>query len=661
MSTDCHVRKLRVRTRDKSMLPRMTFTIEDAFRTASFPGVPPNGRVFVKRLDLGIFSSSASSRFLAGRIDEQFRRIRPVMICRDAPELIDAPAVWFPDDLSPYRFLIRLLAKSQRPRAWYWKAAVKGWHPSFSVLQSCQVVVSRISEYQTGIRGLCSVLEPLVETGRLLDVLDQFNPRDVTRYLFNMGLSPVGIDPMKEPEKRAVTASEKPMIVPSLEVGMITRAAGLWSIFDPRFALASYLVLARMNQTADPVHLNRLLETVSNLPAGSRDAEGTKKDRGNMGAPHQDEGSEASEQIQRKLDQSDEVPSETVDMAPQASEITMQETKPHGQTETGYTESEFVDKNKPTAEPKSEKETAGKAIPQCTGIVDGKPLQTPEHVSVDGYTEAPGPPGHTVASDASGSPSPASKHIQSTPLKKHALTKIWPVLGGFAGETSEYAGLIFIISLMKRIGMDTLMEKFPEYDDLDLPRHILFRCATLFSIPPDDPALVFLGEKPEPAAGIPEFTAPPQWRRILPEPSPENDNLRVTRINGFNGYGLFLDSEETLMIGVWRRENRDRVAPWFDRYHIDPNPVVAQDWSLDRLVDTLVTAMEWYCRDAAAMELRDLIRRPAYIATTKTHLDLTFPFSQLDIRVRMAGLDINPGWVPWLGRVFQFHYVGGDS
>ena len=26
------------------------------------------------------------------------------------------------------------------------------------------------------------------------------------------------------------------------------------------------------------------------------------------------------------------------------------------------------------------------------------------------------------------------------------------------------------------------------------------------------------------------------------------------------------------------------------------------------------------------------------------------------VPVRLAGLDINPGWLPWLGRVVQFHY-----
>jgi hypothetical protein len=31
--------------------------------------------------------------------------------------------------------------------------------------------------------------------------------------------------------------------------------------------------------------------------------------------------------------------------------------------------------------------------------------------------------------------------------------------------------------------------------------------------------------------------------------------------------------------------------------------------------------------------------------------------SQVDMTVRRAGLDLDPGWVPWLGRVVQFHYL----
>lgn len=637
MSTDCHVRKLRIRTRDKTVLPRITFAIEDAFRTASFPGVPPNGRVFVKRLDLGNFSSAASSRFLAGRIDELFRHISPVMVCQDIPELIDASAVWFPDDLSPYRYLVNLLAQNRRPRAWYWKAAVKEWHPSLSVHQSFQVIVSRISQYETGIRGMYFVLAPLVENGRILDVLETLPPRDVTRYLFNMGLTPIFIDPMKSPGKKAVNAKEPPMIVPAREGEMVARAAGLWSIFDPRFALASYLILVQMDQTADPVHLNRLLEKVSNRPVTADDNEKPKKEQDTMGTADQDAGCEVLEKKFKAPNPSDGVPSETVDTRPQGPGDKAQETQTQG-----------IYKDKSAAVTTREK------------VTDRKEAPPTEPVSVDGHAQALYPPDHTVASNASEPPSPESKQVQSPPLEQHALREIWPDLGGFAGEITEYAGLLFTIPLMKIIGMDTLMERFPAYENLDLPRRILFRCARLFSISPDDPVLVFLGKKPEPADVIPEFTAPSQWQRILPEPSSKDAHFHVTKINNFNGYGLGLDSEKPLMIGVWHPENRGRMNPWFDRYPIDQTPVVSRDWSLDRLVDTMVTAMERYCRNTATMAFWELIRRPGYIAATKTHLDLTFPFSQLDIRVRMAGLDINPGWVPWLGRVFQFHYVGGN-
>ncbi len=58
----------------------------------------------------------------------------------------------------------------------------------------------------------------------------------------------------------------------------------------------------------------------------------------------------------------------------------------------------------------------------------------------------------------------------------------------------------------------------------------------------------------------------------------------------------------------------------------------------------------------AKMSLRGLIMREGQVAITRTHLDILFDTSQLDIRIRKAGLDINPGWVSWLGMVVQFHY-----
>jgi hypothetical protein len=39
-----------------------------------------------------------------------------------------------------------------------------------------------------------------------------------------------------------------------------------------------------------------------------------------------------------------------------------------------------------------------------------------------------------------------------------------------------------------------------------------------------------------------------------------------------------------------------------------------------------------------------------------THVDLHAALHAVRLPVRLAGLDVNPGWLPWLGRVVTFHY-----
>lgn len=66
-------------------------------------------------------------------------------------------------------------------------------------------------------------------------------------------------------------------------------------------------------------------------------------------------------------------------------------------------------------------------------------------------------------------------------------------------------------------------------------------------------------------------------------------------------------------------------------------------------------------RREAGIGLASLLRRPARLQLTTTHVDLHFRLDALDLRVRRAGLDIDPGWLPWFGRVVAFHYDRGDD
>jgi hypothetical protein len=59
---------------------------------------------------------------------------------------------------------------------------------------------------------------------------------------------------------------------------------------------------------------------------------------------------------------------------------------------------------------------------------------------------------------------------------------------------------------------------------------------------------------------------------------------------------------------------------------------------------------------AGAQCIAQMLRRPAVVYITRTHIDVLLGLGQIDLNVRLAGLDRNPGWLPALGRVVSFHF-----
>jgi hypothetical protein len=58
----------------------------------------------------------------------------------------------------------------------------------------------------------------------------------------------------------------------------------------------------------------------------------------------------------------------------------------------------------------------------------------------------------------------------------------------------------------------------------------------------------------------------------------------------------------------------------------------------------------------ARLPLLRLARRRGTAWVSPERIDVEFPPASLDLRIRHAGFDINPGFVPWLGRIVHFHY-----
>jgi hypothetical protein len=50
---------------------------------------------------------------------------------------------------------------------------------------------------------------------------------------------------------------------------------------------------------------------------------------------------------------------------------------------------------------------------------------------------------------------------------------------------------------------------------------------------------------------------------------------------------------------------------------------------------------------------------PARLIATASHIDLHFRLNDASLAVRRVGLDLDPGWLPWLGKIVSFHYGSG--
>lgn len=65
-------------------------------------------------------------------------------------------------------------------------------------------------------------------------------------------------------------------------------------------------------------------------------------------------------------------------------------------------------------------------------------------------------------------------------------------------------------------------------------------------------------------------------------------------------------------------------------------------------------AQHWYAKTEVWNST--LLQLDATIKYSASHVDIHTAINNVQLPVRLAGLDINPGWLPWLGKVVSFHY-----
>ncbi|WP_437316202.1 hypothetical protein [Sorangium sp. So ce385] len=177
-----------------------------------------------------------------------------------------------------------------------------------------------------------------------------------------------------------------------------------------------------------------------------------------------------------------------------------------------------------------------------------------------------------------------------------------PVWNGVPMPTAA-GGLLLAIRPLMRLGMADWLHDHPAAVRGGFPVRVMEHLGAWCGISPEDPALAVFDPPAEPLPDV--VDAPPEaWRDVLGE-------------------------------AAWRALScRPAGAP--------------ATWRL---------ALSLWLRRFAGLPLGRVVRRPGRVVATRTHVDVLFPLAAADVRVRAAALDVNPGWVPWLGRIVQFHYL----
>lgn len=131
--------------------------------------------------------------------------------------------------------------------------------------------------------------------------------------------------------------------------------------------------------------------------------------------------------------------------------------------------------------------------------------------------------------------------------------------------------------------------------------------------------------------------------------------------------GLYADFTEPAAPGI-------ALDPWrfvaligarlVDRRHYADDPAWAllaelareDDHPSDRELDRYIDAVRVWLESHLDLPAHDVLTQPALVYTADTRVDAVFSLIGHPIEIRLAGIDIDPGWIPAAGRALYFHF-----
>ena len=636
-----HVRTVRLRAPDEDLVRRGAILLEDALHTASLPGTNGGRLLVVRSLSVGTIHSNQSSASLALAIERRFHQLSGSAIHGDDPAASRQPVVYFRDDVEAYICLAVRVARGESPNAWFWPLMVPFWKPGMNRNEALRGLLCGVIETQAGITAVLRMIQELHEKKAVESLLSALQWKDGPALMREFGWSRPKIPmflvepPLRDRDKEALQHWA------TILDHWIVR----WGADDTRSAwlAAIALTVEKPCRLLDPrlmIWAERLLKlaVLRRTRSISPQREASSKERTSARGP------DRTARHAYDQDRENRMPCFSCPRELTAREKATIRT-PDPTCRPGHSQDQET----------SDKTWSGAAWgverPQTALIALGQPVdgeneklvsaQSPVHAAhVESQSLAPGVSTIPKAQDLL-----TTEELRLSPLPD-------------TPQRTAYAGLFFLVPVLSNLGISAFLEAYPHWIENELPARLFCSVCERLAVPPDDPimsALGIQGLKKEEVQR--DFIAPAIWRQGICSEGP----WILRRMEDKPGIRILFDGSASLPLALWHGAIPDGVRELLGELFLKRGSAVAPEQDFDLVLKAWLISMRRWCRRYARIGLFDLVCRPGRISMTRTHVDILFDYHQADIRIRKSGLDFDPGWVDWIGRVVSFHYRLSDK
>jgi hypothetical protein len=186
-SIDTRVQLLNVRAPDEATAQRIGTLIEETIRMAAVD-LDIQGQVLVVRqLDLSVLPRAAPPAAVAHAVEAAVQRVVANAVSGDEPAAATAPMVYFKNDSSVVLALAQRVASNRSSAEWFWPSVVKGWTPNAPLDRAISLLIERALGTSGGVVTLARVVETLASTGVIDRLLENLSPSDGRALLRAIG------------------------------------------------------------------------------------------------------------------------------------------------------------------------------------------------------------------------------------------------------------------------------------------------------------------------------------------------------------------------------------------------------------------------------------------------------------------------------------------